>query len=251
MIDPHDPPSPPYCIIHNPLHKFSSRWNGRSCLSYLILWSEITIYPCHWCYAESVSALREMGIVYAHENCYGWNGPWAHRSEWQQISDAVTGVSLEFGRAMGLDEPITPIFPNSDFCTGVSGAMGILDVLIQRGEKGESYVVDVAINYYNRWFVNSRGTYPPEIWDDLWSCYDHFVFRSSDNTGITIPAWLQWLRKKKTPGFDEKYFELRKNAALGIDVRTIKLVLNFVEGGVEVGYNVGSRPNGMGGQRIF
>lgn len=29
------------------------------------------------------------GIIYVHENCYGWNGPWSHRSGWQQISDAV------------------------------------------------------------------------------------------------------------------------------------------------------------------
>lgn len=26
-----------------------------------------------------------------------------------------TGVSLEFGRAMGTNEPVTPVFPNSDF----------------------------------------------------------------------------------------------------------------------------------------
>lgn len=29
------------------------------------------------------------GIIYVHENCYGWNGPWSYRSGWQQISDAV------------------------------------------------------------------------------------------------------------------------------------------------------------------
>ncbi|KXN81477.1 hypothetical protein AN958_04558 [Leucoagaricus sp. SymC.cos] len=108
-----------------------------------------------------------------------------------------------------------------------------------------STLIQVAISYYNQWFVNSCGTYPPEIWDDLWSRYDYFVFHSSDNMGITIPACLQWLREKKTPMFDEKYFEVRENAALGIGVKTIKPVLNFVEGGVEVGYNVGSRPNGM------
>lgn len=33
---------------------------------------------------------RERGIVYARENCYGWNGPWSQRSGWQQISDAVS-----------------------------------------------------------------------------------------------------------------------------------------------------------------
>lgn len=58
---------------------------------------------------------RERGIIYARENCYGWHGPWAGRSGWQQISDACCGVSMEFGRAMGNDEPVTPVFPNSDY----------------------------------------------------------------------------------------------------------------------------------------
>ena len=32
---------------------------------------------------------RERGIVHVRENCYGWHGPWAKRSGWQGISDAV------------------------------------------------------------------------------------------------------------------------------------------------------------------
>jgi hypothetical protein len=77
---------------------------------------------------------RDRGIIHVRENCYGWHGPWSHRTAWQQISDAVSvvfqtsstvieltkmmqccGVSLEYGRAMGNDEPVTPVFPNSDY----------------------------------------------------------------------------------------------------------------------------------------
>jgi hypothetical protein len=32
---------------------------------------------------------RDRGIIYLRENCYGHNGPWKHRSGWQQISDSV------------------------------------------------------------------------------------------------------------------------------------------------------------------
>lgn len=32
---------------------------------------------------------RARGIICVQENCYGWYGPWAERSGWQQISDAV------------------------------------------------------------------------------------------------------------------------------------------------------------------
>jgi hypothetical protein len=86
------------------------------------------------------------GIVYARENCYGWNGPWKHRSGWQQISDANTGVSVEYGRAMGLEghEAVTPVFPNSDYCTGIAGTCGILTALMRRGAAGGSYTVDVS-----------------------------------------------------------------------------------------------------------
>lgn len=32
---------------------------------------------------------RSRGIIHLRENCYGWHGPWASRSGWQGISDAV------------------------------------------------------------------------------------------------------------------------------------------------------------------
>jgi len=35
---------------------------------------------------------RPAGIIHVRENCYGWHGPWSHRSGWQQISDAVGGT---------------------------------------------------------------------------------------------------------------------------------------------------------------
>jgi hypothetical protein len=88
---------------------------------------------------------RARGLIVVRENCYGWNGPWSYRSGWQQISDACCGVSTEFGRAMGNNEPVTPVFPNSDYCTGISGATAILNALIRRGAKGGSYTVDVSL----------------------------------------------------------------------------------------------------------
>lgn len=87
---------------------------------------------------------RERGLIVVRENCYGWHGPWAYRSGWQQISDACCGVSMEFGRAMGLDEPVTPVFPNSDFCTGTAGVIAILNAILRRGAQGGSYKVDVS-----------------------------------------------------------------------------------------------------------
>jgi hypothetical protein len=36
---------------------------------------------------------RDRGIIHLRENCYGWHGPWADRSGWQGISDAVQSSS--------------------------------------------------------------------------------------------------------------------------------------------------------------
>lgn len=88
---------------------------------------------------------RERGLIVVRENCYGWYGPWSYRSGWQQISDANVGVSMEFGRAMGNDEPVTPVFPNSDFCTGTAGVIAVLDAILRRGSEGGSYKVDVSL----------------------------------------------------------------------------------------------------------
>lgn len=127
--------------------------------------------------ADSIIRLcegRDRGIVVVRENCYGWHGPWAGRSGWQQISDAVSrfqvysrrnscltvqccGVSMEFGRAMGYDEPVTPVFPNSDYCTGVSGTVGVLDSLLRRAKDGGSYMINVSIFVSNGW-QHTMGT---------------------------------------------------------------------------------------------
>lgn len=122
---------------------------------------------------------RPRGIISARENCYGWNGPWYYRSGWQQISDACVGISEGFGRAMGLKdgEAVTPVFPNSDYMTGIAGVCGILTALIKRAEKGGSYKVDLSLNYYNQWLAKSCGEYPEDVWQDVWKRNGQRQFR--------------------------------------------------------------------------
>lgn len=122
---------------------------------------------------------RERGIISVRENCYGWNGPWSYRSGWQQISDACVGISAAFGKAMGLkdNEAVTPVFPNSDYMTGIAGVTSILCALMRRAEEGGSFKVDVALNYYNQWLADSVGQYPEEVWQDVWKRNGSQVFR--------------------------------------------------------------------------
>lgn len=127
---------------------------------------------------------RPRGIISVRENCYGWYGPWSQRPGWQQISDSCTGVSHGFGKAMGLagGESVTPIFPNSDYMAGLSGACGVLAALMRQAESGGSFLIDVALNYYNQWLINSVGEYPSSVWNRLWSEHDRVTYRYASPT---------------------------------------------------------------------
>jgi hypothetical protein len=189
---------------------------------------------------------RQKGIIYAQENCYGWNGPWSYRSGWQQISDANCGVSLEFGHAMGHNEPVTPVFPNSDCCTGVAGACGVLDALIQRAEKGGSYVVDIALNYYSQWLVNSVGVYPETVWQELWIQNGKMIFHSEDNNRILIPAFMSSLRKNHIDLFtNSAYYTIKHNNVLNKDFRIVKDCIQWPQGSVDFDYHIATRGNGV------
>ncbi|PHH68332.1 hypothetical protein CDD82_632 [Ophiocordyceps australis] len=189
---------------------------------------------------------RGRGIVHVRENCYGWHGGWSHRSGWQGISDACCGVSLAYGRAMGLDEPVTPPFPNSDSCTGTIGAAAIVHALLQRAQDGGSYGVDLALNYYSQWLVRSCGTYPPDVWHDVWTRHASPVFHVHDNTRRTVPAMKQLLQLHDSdvllqPGFFHECF----SSPVGVKVRKVKPVARYGDGVVDLAYNVGARGNGV------
>ncbi|RDW62021.1 alpha-methylacyl-CoA racemase-2 [Coleophoma cylindrospora] len=193
---------------------------------------------------------RKRGVVYVRENCYGWNGPWMGRSGWQQISDACCGVSMAFGQAMGNDEAVTPVFPNSDYCTGVAGVSGILTALLRQSEQGGSYSVDVSLNYYSQWLVASCGVYPPAVWDDVWTRNGRQVFRHYHNMGYTIPRYLGMMMKNSGDKlFKPDYFEDRESRNLGIKVTTVKSILQFPGEEVKLGFNVGTRGNAVDAPR--
>nr|KMM66414.1 CAIB/BAIF family enzyme [Coccidioides posadasii RMSCC 3488] len=187
---------------------------------------------------------RSKGIIVVRLNCFGWHGPLRLRSGWQQISDAHTGVSYEFGRSMGNDEPVTPVFPNSDFCTGISGICSVLDALIRRGENGGSYKINLALDYYNNWLVEDVGTYSEETWDKLRRHYDSPVFRHDDHMLVLISRVMSMLKDKSSHLFDPKFFESRPCPNLGISIRTVKPVIQF-DGVVKPGFDIGTRGNGV------
>ena len=96
-------------------------------------------------YVQFLAKQRNKGIVFTRENCYGFKGPWLHRSGWQQIADAVTGAAYEQGKFLGLNEPVQPLLPNSDLQVALVAVIAILNALYKRRSEGGSYNVDVSL----------------------------------------------------------------------------------------------------------
>jgi CoA-transferase family III len=187
---------------------------------------------------------RGRGFIYIRECCFGWVGPWAHRAGWQPISDACSGVSMGFGQAMGNNEPVTPVLPNSDYCTGIAGACAVLHALLQQEQQGGSFLIDTALNYYNRWLVVQVGEYPPDVWEEVWTRNGRNVFHHFHSMNYTLPHYMKMFQAEGM--FDLDFSEMRETKALGLKIRTPKPVLRFPKGTVELGFNVGTRGNGVG-----
>jgi crotonobetainyl-CoA:carnitine CoA-transferase CaiB-like acyl-CoA transferase len=188
---------------------------------------------------------RKRGVIYVRKNCFGWDGPWAYRSGWQPISDANCGIATGFARAMGHDEAVIPVFPNSDYCTGIAGSCAVLQAIIEQAESGGSYLVDTSLNYYSRWLAKNVGEYPQEVWNDVWERNGRQVFRHWHSMNYTMPRYLDMIVKNKTLT-NPDFFEERTSGALGgLKFRVVKPILQFPVDTVELGFNVGTRGNGV------
>uniref|UniRef100_A0A060SXN3 ARAD1A05544p n=1 Tax=Blastobotrys adeninivorans TaxID=409370 RepID=A0A060SXN3_BLAAD len=121
-------------------------------------------------YIFELARRRNKGIIHIRENCYGWHGPWQHRSGWQQISDCVTGAAWLQGKFLGLNEAVVPPIPNSDYQVGLSGAAAILNAVLLRAHAGGSYKVDVSLNQFNLFYI-AQGLEPEDIQAKLKETY--------------------------------------------------------------------------------
>ena len=109
---------------------------------------------------------RGKGFVYVAENCFGHTGPWASRPGWQQIADCVTGVAWAQGQAMGLNEPVVPPFPMSDYGTGCMGTIAALVGLHRRAKAGGSYLGTTSLCQYDIYLLQ-LGLYDEHIMAEL------------------------------------------------------------------------------------
>lgn len=115
------------------------------------------------------AAQRGRGIVYVVEDCFGGTekgAEWAGRPGWQQIADCITGVAWEQGRFMGLNEPVVPPFPMSDYGTGCVGTVAALSGIYRRATEGGSWICRTSLTQFDT-FLLSLSTYPADVQDQL------------------------------------------------------------------------------------
>lgn len=118
--------------------------------------------------------------------------------------------------------------------------------MIERAEEGGSYVVDFALNYYNHWLAITCGEYPKEIWEDVWSRNGRKAFRHYESMNVTVPAYLEMLKEPSSETIlREQFFERRISKCLGLELQVVRPGIQFPPGTVELGYNVGTRGNGV------
>ncbi|KAF8325386.1 uncharacterized protein EI90DRAFT_3128730 [Cantharellus anzutake] len=83
----------------------------------------------------------------------------------QQIADGLSGVAWETGVASGLDEPVNPCLPISDYCTGTLCAVMAVLGLVRRAEpgkfgvKGNSFFSPISLTALDAW-LRRQGQYP-------------------------------------------------------------------------------------------
>jgi hypothetical protein len=209
---------------------------------------------------------RGKGYVYVNENCFGYEGEWAYRPGWQQIADCVcfrspipfplsfsatrliatqaTGIAWAQGKFMGLNEPVIPPFPISDYGTGAMGAIAALTGLYHRTVSGGSWHGKVSLIQYDL-LLFKVGLYSPEIQQQLRDRQDEDFFKLRHNNSVDqISATVLKALKKQSPNlFEEgKYREKWSSAKWKGDIQVVSPVASIE--GIDVGFRRAGRPNG-------
>ncbi|KAF2135831.1 uncharacterized protein K452DRAFT_303256 [Aplosporella prunicola CBS 121167] len=152
--------------------------------------------------AESLRKINP-SLIYARENCYGFKGPLAYRSGWQQISDCLVGISWLQGKFLGLNEPVVPLLPNSDYQTGLVGAAAIVQALLARTKSDVTFDVDVSLTQYNIWYYR-LGQYTEEQGKAILARNEGFMVRHYDEMQTLLFKMLEQYKKVRPDLFENK-----------------------------------------------
>ncbi|KAF5583992.1 acyl transferase carnitine dehydratase [Fusarium pseudocircinatum] len=164
-------------------------------------------------------SLRELSpsLIYMRENCYGFKGPLSYRSGWQQISDCLVGLSYLQGKFLGLDEAVVPLFPNSDYQTGLVGAAAAIQALLARTQEDVTFDIDISLTQYNIWYYR-LGSYSENQQKALRNRDPQFSPRHYDDMSALVGKTHQSLQKIRPEVFKHpEYFWDMSGKEYGLD----------------------------------
>lgn len=186
---------------------------------------------------------RGKGIVYVSEDCFGYQGEWAGRPGWQQIADCVTGVAWAQGEFMGLNEPVVPPFPMSDYGTGCMGAIAALVGLFRRAKEGGSWRGTTSLCQYDV-FLLGLGLYGDDVKEKVRKDHDDHFFdlRHADSVDEVGGRALRSMKRAHPELFDEKNMQKTFSKGFGEEIKWCRSPVSIE--GLRVGFERASRPNG-------
>jgi hypothetical protein len=216
----------------------------------------------------ALASKRGRGYVYVAEDCFGGtmdsssdddgsasllksSFPWSDRRGWQQIADCVTGVAWEQGRFMGLDEPVVPPFPMSDYGTGALGAAAALAGLYNRATKGGSWACRSSLCQYDI-FLMSLGSYPSSVQERIRLAHstpvadkkdDFFALRHDDSVDEVGRRALLSMRRVAPHLFADAMMQASWSDGYAGQLCRPKDPVTIK--GLKIGYLRSSRPNGF------
>ena len=187
---------------------------------------------------------RGKGIVFVAEDCFGEQGEWAGRPGWQQIADCVTGVAWAQGEFMGLNEPVVPPFPMSDYGTGCMGAIAALTGLWRRASEGGSWVGRTSLCQYDV-FLMGLGLYGEDVKESVRRDHDEafFALRHADSVDEVGGRALKSMRRAHPELFVEKATQTAWSKGFGEEISWCRSPVSIE--GLRVGFERASRPNGF------
>ncbi|KAI1336038.1 CoA-transferase family III domain-containing protein [Xylariaceae sp. FL0016] len=195
-------------------------------------------------FLSEVAARRGKGFVYVNVNCFGYEGEWAHRPGWQQIADCASGVAWEQGKFMGLNEPVVPPFPISDYGTGCMGAITALVGLYHRATAGGSWHGKVSLLQYDL-LLFQVGLLPKAVQQELRNLVgeEFLALRHAHSVDQISGTALHHMRKAFGNFVDDpKYLDHWYSASYKADVSAVRPVVEI--GGLDISFARASRPNG-------
>ncbi|KAH8198373.1 hypothetical protein TruAng_007470 [Truncatella angustata] len=195
-------------------------------------------------FLSELATKRGKGFVYVNVNCFGYQGEWAHRPGWQQIADCVSGVAWEQGKFVGLDEPMVPPFPISDYGTGCIGAITALIGLYHRATRGGSWHGKASLLQYDL-LLFKAGLLPEEVQNSLrtWVGPDFLSLDHANSVDQISGTALRRMREV-FPEFtlNKKYLDHWYAEAYKHDVEVVLPVVDIE--GLDISFKRASRPNG-------